>query len=279
MSSFGNSVRYLEDYTLPSDDPGAPEYSSSGDNLVKRTAKRDIPQEGRDNDWDDFYRTKLHPDVKMNIFDVSRGETSVLAGMPKGQDIRVTMEGLTGCLGIFVVSHNGTDCKFLVLVDMWTTSLIPELGFFMSHSWQGSTLRNNPGANKLFESDVIGLLEYVSVSTMMTRVLTNECSSELLDLGSDSALYPEPQVFIMAATAASVDSLTTDPSSLFNSQPKHQYEDKINRVIALLETKFKVKPTVFNYLRQRADNPESQGAWGKAAVSFIYVSTTGCSSS
>lgn len=73
----------------------------------------------------------------------------------------------------------------------------------------------------------------------------------------------------MAATAGSESSLDADPSSLFNSQPSHAYSDKIEKVVTLLNAKFGVEPVVFNYKRQRADNPTNKGAWGKAAVSLI----------
>ncbi|KAF2442744.1 hypothetical protein P171DRAFT_48793 [Karstenula rhodostoma CBS 690.94] len=143
------------------------------------------------------------------------------------------MEGLTGCLGVLIVSHNG---------------------FFMSHSWQAQVLRDNPQADKLFQSDVIDLF------------------ANLLGQGSDSALYGDAKVFVMAATASSVNGMDADPSSLFNSQDSHAYAAKVDKVVALLKEKFNQDPVVFNYKKQLAT--VTRGAWGKAAVS-PYSAATG----
>lgn len=100
---FSDSIRYLDQYGIKPDIFGAPDFSAAE---VNRTlAKRDVPPEGSDPDRDDFYRS-LNAQ-KLNLYDSTFGFTAVLGGQPAGQDIRVMMEGLTGCLGILIVSHNG----------------------------------------------------------------------------------------------------------------------------------------------------------------------------
>lgn len=280
-SSFSDSIRYLEQYApLQPNVFGAPDYSAGEVNLTKHLAKRDVPPEGTAPDRDDFYRN-LNA-VKMNIYDSAFGATAVMAGIPKGQDIQVMMQGLSGCLAIFVVSHNGTyphtppqlHLRLQLCVELKTKSLTLEIGFFMSHSWQKQALVDSTQTNLVFQSDVIDLLAYVALPIMATRSFTKiDRSSNLLGQGSDSALYGDARVFVMAATAGSVNSLDADPSSLFNSQSSHAYPEKIDKVLTLLKAKFKQDPEVFNYLRQRADNPDSKGAWGKAAVSLICIVT------
>lgn len=138
--------------------------------------KRDVPPEGTDPDRNDFYASLSDTATKINIDSNDFGMTAVLAGAPNGQDIQVMMEGLQGCLGIFVVSHNGTYPQLHPMLRLRlalsTQLLTSAIGFFMSHSWQKQTLNANPQADTLFQSDVIDLLAYVNPPIMTTRNFT-----------------------------------------------------------------------------------------------------------
>lgn len=105
---FVDSIRYRDQDLVQSDILGTPDYSAGEVNLTRHVTKRDVPPEGTEPDRDDFYRNLNAK--KINLHDDAFGETAVMAGIPNGQDIRVVMEELTGCMGVFVVSHNGTYC-------------------------------------------------------------------------------------------------------------------------------------------------------------------------
>ncbi|KAK7188278.1 hypothetical protein PSPO01_05469, partial [Paraphaeosphaeria sporulosa] len=226
-SSFSDSIRYLDQDVLQSEVFSISDYSGSEVNLTRHMVKRDVPPEGTDPDRDDFYKALAGTATHLKIDNNAFGETAILAGTPNGQDIQLMLEGLQGCLGIFIVSHNG---------------------FFMSHTWEKSTMLDNAQADRLFQSDAIDLL------------------ANLLGQGWDSALYGDAKVFVMAATVSLENSMDADPSSLFNSQDSHSHAVKVDTVIKLLKEKFNQDPVVFNYKRQIIEI--TRGAWGKAAMLY-----------
>ncbi|KAJ4288956.1 hypothetical protein N0V90_011298 [Kalmusia sp. IMI 367209] len=106
--------------------------------------KRDVPAEGTSADRDDFYSVIRANSVQLKIRDPMFGETALLNDQFGSQDTNYLMEGLFGCLGVVVVSHRGV---------------------FISHSWEGETLK--PSQDAYFQSDVLDVLKISAVESLL----------------------------------------------------------------------------------------------------------------
>lgn len=114
--SFSDSIHYRDPHELQPEIFGIANPSAADVNITRHVVKRDVIPEGTAADRDDFYKKLEETARKIDIYNEDFGQTAIIAGEPLGVDIQLRMEGLRGCLAVFVISHSG---MFSPTYDLW----------------------------------------------------------------------------------------------------------------------------------------------------------------